>query len=150
MAAVGHISRATVIRVLPYGALVRLDDGCLGLVHISEVDARFVRDVADYLEPEDRIVVKVLACKDDGKYEFSIKRVGAAAAELAEEPLADDFTPAGPASRQTCGAPRIPDAVSSETWLAFDDKMRCFNADSTERLSDFRRHQDPKLSKHRR
>ena len=145
MADVGQIARGTVVRVLPYGALVRLDDGCLGLVHISEIDARFVRDVADYLESEDRVVVKVLACKEGGKYEFSIKQARNAPAELGETPLEDDFrSPPEPTH------PVFADSIRRESRAAFDEKMREFMADSSERLGDFRRHQDIKLSKHRR
>jgi predicted RNA-binding protein with RPS1 domain len=44
------------------------------LVHISEIDDHFVHNVADYVAPNARVVVKVLACKEGGKYEFSIKR----------------------------------------------------------------------------
>lgn len=144
MADVGQIARGTVVRVLPYGALVRLDDGALGLVHISEIDARFVRDVADYLEPEDRVVVKIIAQKDCGKLEFSIKQAKGAQVETSDSPIQDDFAlPAEVIVHQH-------DPYRRETRAAFDEKMREFLADSTERLGDIRRHQDTKLGLHRR
>ncbi|HEX9997690.1 MAG TPA: S1 RNA-binding domain-containing protein [Abditibacterium sp.] len=133
IAEIGQISRGTVIRVLPYGALVRLDDGTLGLVHISEIDEKFVHNVADYLAPEARVIVKVLACKDGGKYEFSIK--GAKGEEMPEE------TEEIAAEPVHWGDPR-------ETRAAFDEKLRDFLCDSGERLSDLKRHNDAKL--HRR
>jgi S1 RNA binding domain protein len=133
IAEIGQISRGTVIRVLPYGALVRLDDGTLGLVHISEIDEKFVHNVADYLAPESRVVVKVLACKDGGKYEFSIK--GAKGEVIPEEP--EEFEP--PLEEWT---------DRRETRAAFDEKLRDFLCDSGERLSDLKRHNDAKL--HRR
>lgn len=137
MAEVGQISRGTVIRVLPYGALVRLDDGILGLVHISEIDDHFVQNVADYLAPSARVVVKVLACKEDGKYEFSIKR---AKGEVAPEsqPVEMDAPP----EIDNGGSDR------RETRVAFDEKLRDFLCDSGERLTDLKRHHDAKL--HRR
>ncbi len=146
MAEIGQIARGTVVRVLPYGALVRLDDGLLGLVHISEIDARFVRDVAEYLEPEGRVVVKVIAQKECGKLEFSIKQAKGTRADLDEAPLPDDFeTPAEPQQPM-----HHPDTFRREPRAAFDEKMREFMVDSTERLGDIRRHHDTKLGNHRR
>lgn len=144
MAEIGQIARGTVVRVLPYGALVRLDDGLLGLVHISEIDARFVRDVAEYLEPEGRVVVKVIAQKECGRMEFSIKQVKGANADLDETPMQDDFTlPAEPVVHYE-------EPFKRDSRAAFDEKMREFMADSTDRLGDIRRHQDVKLGHHRR
>jgi S1 RNA binding domain protein len=73
MAEAGQIARGTVVRILAYGALVRLDDGCLGLVHISEIDERYVKEVGEYLREQTRVVVKVLQEKEGGRWEFSIK-----------------------------------------------------------------------------
>ncbi|PQV62413.1 S1 RNA binding domain protein [Abditibacterium utsteinense] len=143
IAEIGQVSRGTVIRVLPYGALVRLDDGTLGLVHISEIDERFVHNVSDYVAPEARVVVKVLACKEGGKFEFSIKR---AKGEVLPESQVDEFD-----APDTFDAP---DSAHSEAghWApsrdnraAFDEKLRDFLSDSGERLSDLKRHDDAKL-----
>lgn len=133
-AEIGQISRGTVIRVLPYGALVRLDDGTLGLVHISEIDERFVHNVADYLAPEARVVVKVLACKEGGKYEFSIKQ---AKGEILPETEPEEFHEPLEESGQW--------SDKRETRAAFDEKLRDFLSDSGERLTDLRRHHDAKL-----
>jgi S1 RNA binding domain protein len=137
IAEIGQISRGTVIRVLPYGALVRLDDGTLGLVHISEIDEKFVHNVADYLAPEARVIVKVLACKDGGKYEFSIKQ--AKGEEVPDSEPTEFEMPSEPAPEWS---------ARRETRAAFDEKLRDFLSDSGERLSDLRRHHDAKL--HRR
>ncbi len=146
MAEIGQISRGTVIRVLPYGALVRLDDGTVGLVHISEIDDRFVHNVADYLTPEARVVIKVLACKEEGKYEFSIKR---AKGEVLPEDSSGEFE--APDAIDAGGSFDAPDtenwrpAPSREGRAAFDEKLRDFLSDSGERLSDLKRHSDAKL-----
>lgn len=146
MAEIGQVSRGTVIRVLPYGALVRLDDGTLGLVHISEIDEKFVHNVADYVAPEARVVVKVLACKEGGKFEFSIKR---AKGEVLPEPVADEFD-----ASDNFGANLDTEfeareerhfAPSRDSRAAFDEKLRDFLSDSGERLSDLKRHDDAKL-----
>jgi S1 RNA binding domain protein len=114
----------------------------VGLVHISEIDERYVRDVADYLEAEDRVVVKIIAHKESGKYEFSIKQAkGADAKELEEDLCPDDFDAYEPAD----------DFSRREARIAFDEKLREFMTASSERLSDLRRHNDTKLgSRHKR
>jgi len=146
MAEIGQISRGTVIRVLPYGALVRLDDGTLGLVHISEIDEKFVHNVADYLAPEARVVVKVLACKEGSKYEFSIKR--AKGEVLPETPTEEFDAPDVFDGRGEFEAPETEawrPAPHREGRAAFDEKLRDFLSDSGERLSDLKRHSDAKL-----
>ncbi len=136
----GQIARGTVIRLLPYGVLVRLEEGTTGLVHISEIDQNYVRDVAEYVQVNDPVVVKILATGEKGKTELSIKqargendpplvpRVREPREETGEEALA-------PPSAQT----------RREQRASLEEKMRDFMGDSAERLSDLRRHHDNKL-----
>ena len=60
-------------RITPYGAFIQLEGGKLGLIHISEIDRNYVKDVKEYLRESDTIQAKVLAIKDDGKIDLSIK-----------------------------------------------------------------------------
>jgi len=136
------LCRAVVVRLLSYGAMVRLDDGTTGLVHISEIDEKFVADVSQYLALGSRVVVKVLAVKDDGKIEFSIKRAKGALPEL--EPV-EEFADNEPIRQEPVFSPR-----HSNGRAALDEKMREFMADATERLSDVRRHNESKLGLRRR
>ena len=70
---VGAVIDGTVQRITPYGAFLQLEDGRLGLVHISEVDRNYVKDVHDHLREGDVVQAKVLAIKEDGKIDLSIK-----------------------------------------------------------------------------
>ena len=70
---VGAVIDGTVERITPYGAFLKLEDGRLGLVHISEVDRNYVKDVHDHLREQDVVTAKVLAIKEDGKIDLSIK-----------------------------------------------------------------------------
>jgi S1 RNA binding domain protein len=63
----------TVERITPYGAFLKLEDGRLGLVHISEIDRNYVKDVHEHLHEGDVVQAKVLAIKEDGKIDLSIK-----------------------------------------------------------------------------
>lgn len=144
---VGQIVRGAVIRLLPYGVLVRLEDGTTGLVHISEIDQNYVRDVAEYVQVNDPVVVKVLATGEKGKTELSIKQA-----------RGENDPPLVPRVREpreveeSEEAPPPPSAHNRrEQRASLEEKMRDFMGDSAERLSDLRRHTDNKLGgrKHR-
>jgi S1 RNA binding domain protein len=63
----------TVQRITPYGAFLQFDGGKVGLVHISEIDRNYVRDVHEHLREGDVVSAKVQAIKEDGKIDLSIK-----------------------------------------------------------------------------
>ena len=70
---IGSTVDGTVERITPYGAFLKLEDGRLGLVHISEIDRNYVKDVHDHLREGDVVQAKVRAIKEDGKIDLSIK-----------------------------------------------------------------------------
>ena len=70
---VGAVIDGTVERITPYGAFLKLEDGRLGLIHISEIDRNYVKDVHDHLREGDVVQAKVQAIKEDGKIDLSIK-----------------------------------------------------------------------------
>ena len=45
----------------------------MGLVHISEIDRNYVKDVHEHLRESDVVQAKVIAIKEDGKIDLSIK-----------------------------------------------------------------------------
>ena len=63
----------TVSRITPYGAFLQLEEGKIGLVHISEIDRNYVKDVHEHLRESDVVQAKVIAIKEDGKIDLSIK-----------------------------------------------------------------------------
>jgi S1 RNA binding domain protein len=63
----------TVQRITPYGAFLQLEGGKVGLVHISEIDRNYVKDVREHLRENDVVQAKVVAIKEDGKIDLSIK-----------------------------------------------------------------------------
>lgn len=70
---VGAVIEGTVSRITPYGAFLTLEGGKMGLVHISEIDRNYVKDVHDHLRESDVVQAKVIAIKEDGKIDLSIK-----------------------------------------------------------------------------
>ncbi len=106
----------TVSRITPYGAFLTLEGGKVGLVHISEIDRNYVKDVHEHLRETDVVQAKVIAIKEDGKIDLSIKAL--------QDP------PERPMRRQ-----KDPE---------FESKLRKFMRQSEERQVDFRRSLDHK------
>lgn len=71
---VGSIVEGKVVRITNYGAFLELSDKSMGLVHISEVDDSFVKDINAYLHMNDVVKVKIIAVKDDGKIDLSLRQ----------------------------------------------------------------------------
>jgi S1 RNA binding domain protein len=126
---VGSIVEGTVVKLLPYGVLVKLPDGVTGLVHISEIDDRYVRDVNEYFQINDSVSVKVLNIGDRGRYELSVRQ-----ARPRDESAADERPVERPARRH----------VSPEERESFESKLSDFMRHSNERLLDLKRNIESK------
>jgi S1 RNA binding domain protein len=133
----GQIVQGTVVRLFPYGVLVRLDDGTTGLVHISEIDQNYVRDVADYFQVNDPVTVRILASGERGRVELSVKQALGEGESLPQRaPSAEGDAPrevrAAPAENRDSGPRR-------ESRASFEEKMKEFTSSSSERLGDLKR-----------
>ncbi len=64
---VGSVVEGTVIRIHPFGAVVEIDDGITGLVHISQLDTKRVNKVDDVVKLGDKIKVKVINIDKENK-----------------------------------------------------------------------------------
>jgi S1 RNA binding domain protein len=116
---VGQVVEGTVSRIAPYGAFLSLATGETGLVHISEIDRNFVKDVREHLRENDKVTVKVIGIKEGGKIDLSIKQA------------APDWQPE---------APRKSRSKDPE----FEAKLKKFMRQSEERLVDWRRQREAK------
>ena len=118
-AEVGQIVEGTVSRIAPYGAFLQLATGETGLVHISEIDRNFVKDVREHLRENDKVTVKVIGIKEGGKIDLSIKQA------------APDWQPETPRRSRS----KDPE---------FEAKLKKFMRQSEERLVDWRRQREAK------
>lgn len=72
----GDIIEGIITGIQPYGAFVYLEDGHKGLIHISEISERYVKDIASYVKMNERIKVKVLDFDEEGDHlKLSLKAV---------------------------------------------------------------------------
>lgn len=115
---VGAVIEGTVSRITPYGAFLTLEGGKMGLVHISEIDRNYVKDVHDHLRESDVVQAKVIAIKEDGKIDLSIKQAAA------------DWQPEASRPRRAAKDPE------------FEQKLKRFMRSSEERLVDVKRQRE--------
>lgn len=116
MAEIGAIVEGTIVKVMEYGAIVRLDSGESGMVHISQVDKNYVKNIHDHVKENDRVTVKVVGEKEDGKIDLSVKQ---AEPGYEERPM-----------RRGGNDPE------------FEQKLKRFMNQSQERLVDLKRHKE--------
>jgi S1 RNA binding domain protein len=135
---VGSIAKGSVTKVVPYGAIVRLEGGKTGLVHISEIANAFVRSVSDYINEGDPVLVKVIGISNQGRYELSLKRVPSdeyARHDLSPPALRGEDQPSGAVGPTAAAeAPRVARPTRSD----FEKKLSDFLKESEERLAPLR------------
>lgn len=70
----GDVVKARITAIERYGAFALLDDEYSGLIHISEITEKFVRDITDFVEVGDIVNVKILAIPEEhNQLRLSIK-----------------------------------------------------------------------------
>ncbi|MDH7505909.1 MAG: S1 RNA-binding domain-containing protein [Candidatus Acetothermia bacterium] len=72
---IGQILQGEVVAIKPYGAFVRLANGGIGMIHISEIATEYVSDINSYLAVGEEVTVKVIGENAEGKPNLSLKRV---------------------------------------------------------------------------
>ena len=117
--AVGQIYEGKVSGIKAFGAFIDLPGGQTGLVHISEIADKYVKDVNEVLKLDQQVKVMVMSL-DGKKIGLSIRRA---------------MEGAGENRRQQ------DDAVRS---ASFEDRLSKFMKDSNEKMVDLKRNFDNK------
>lgn len=71
----GAIVTGYVTGIKEYGIFVQLDEQNSGLIHISEISKRFVKNIGDYVSLGEMIRVRIIGCESEYRYQLSIKEV---------------------------------------------------------------------------
>ena len=69
----GDEYEGTVKGVQSFGAIIEIMPGREGLLHVSEIDHGYVENVEDYIQVGDKVRVKLIEVRDDGKLRLSRK-----------------------------------------------------------------------------
>ena len=117
----GKIVSGKIKSIAPFGAFVEMEDGVVGLVHISEVDSNYVKDINEHLTVGQEVKVKILSVDEKGKINLSIKKA------VAPEPKPQ---------------PKVsPARGGGETWtkpnpgpMNFEDMLSKFKQESDEKI----------------
>ncbi|MEK9658105.1 MAG: S1 RNA-binding domain-containing protein [bacterium] len=72
---IGQIVEGSVNNIVKFGAFIKLPNGEVGLVHISEISKDFVSNIEDHLSVNESVKVKVVSRNPQGKLELSIKQI---------------------------------------------------------------------------
>ena len=83
---VGAKVKGKVTGITNFGAFVDIGNNTTGLVHISEISDKYVKDIHDILTVGDEVTVKVMSVGDDGKIGLSIRKA-------ADKPHREDSHP---------------------------------------------------------
>ena len=62
---IGETVKGTVSGVTDYGAFVRLEDGSVGMVHISKLSREFVSDIRSFIKKGDNVEATVISNDND-------------------------------------------------------------------------------------
>lgn len=73
---VGSLIIGKINRIVQYGAFLEFDEGYRGLLHISEMSKKYIRDITRFAHVGDEIKVKILEVDEENKFlHVSLKRV---------------------------------------------------------------------------
>ncbi len=137
MVAVGSVVEGKVVSVMPFGAFVDIGNKQSGLVHISEVSSRYVKDINECVKKGDTVKVKVIKIDDSGKISLSIKQ-------------AEEKKERAPKVRQEKKGPVRPAEIdwgaSSNESMSLEDMLSKFKQDSDEKMQTLKRNNDSKRS----
>ena len=117
----GRKVKGVVTGITNFGAFIKLEDGNTGLVHISQISDRFVRDIHDFLSIGQSVEATVMSKDDNGRISLSLKTSG-------------NNPPVGDGQPEMFEAPAAP--------KDFESMMDRFKSVSEERLSDLRKMQN--------
>jgi small subunit ribosomal protein S1 len=92
---VGQIVKGEVTKVVDYGAFVKIEDGLNGLIHISELSDKLVKDPSKIVEVGQELDLEIISIsKEDRHLGLSLKRVSSKKGK--KEKKEDDKTEVAP------------------------------------------------------
>lgn len=145
---VGSIVSGKVTGITNFGAFIDLGDKKTGLVHISEISDRYIKDISEVLSVGDEVKVKILSIADDGKIGLSIRKAQENS-EKDSRPQRDyKPSPRSAAPRESAPAYKSREyhpAHKQETKKeSFDSLMSSFLKESDDRLTSLKRNTEGK------
>ena len=138
----GDVVQGRIAEVRDFGAFVWLGNGQKGLIHISEISDEFVKDIREKVKPNQKVKIKILSVKEDGRIELSLKQ--AFELDYTRPPREEEREElAMPAPEMFAGEPpELNFNIEEElrrTNYDFDQMLKVFKRMSEENLVDLKR-----------
>ena len=134
----GDVMQGKVAEVRDFGAFVWLDEGKKGLIHISEISDDFVKDIHNLVKPNQKVKIKVLSVKDDGRIELSLKQ--AEPLEYTKPPKVERESRPSPSAVEFLGEPPNFNFLGDhEHSHEFDHMLKAFKRVAEENMIDNKR-----------
>ena len=130
---VGAIVAGKVSGITNFGVFVDIG-GTTGMVHISEVAKNYVKDLKEYVQMGQEVMVKVLSVSPEGKVSLSMKQ--AEAPQQREERRPRRERERATVSR---GADSFEFRPKQQESLSFEDMLSKFKQTSDEKLSGMKK-----------
>ena len=73
MLKVGDVVKSKVTQITKFGAVVTLENGETGFIHISKIANQYVKNVEDFLKQGQEVTARIIGKTRDGKWELSLK-----------------------------------------------------------------------------
>jgi small subunit ribosomal protein S1 len=88
---IGQVIKGEITKIVDYGAFVRVDEGLNGLIHISELSNKLVKDPSEVVKEGQAVDVMIISMsKDERHLGLSIRRLAdAGSSSTAEQPVAE-------------------------------------------------------------
>jgi S1 RNA binding domain protein len=147
---IGSTVEGTVVKLAEYGAIVRLQGGKTGLIHISEIADTYVRDVKDYFKEHDRVRVKVLSVNSKGRYELSTKDIEQPVIQSPSHREHQSVVEKNPSPVNLGPDSVATDMRSCSKPATFEEQLSQFMKESQERLLDLKRNLEAKRGSRKR
>jgi S1 RNA binding domain protein len=143
----GDVVQGRIAEVRDFGAFVWLGSGQKGLIHISEISDEFVKDIREKVKPNQKVKIKILSIKEDGRIELSLKQ--AAGLDYTRPPRVEerDELPMPAPEVFASEPPQFDFNLEEELRKAnydFDQMLKVFKRMSEENLVDLKRNLEAK------
>lgn len=132
---IGTICDGKVSGITNFGAFVSLPGGKTGMVHISEVSNKFIKDIREVLTENQEVKVKVISISEEGKISLSIKQT-----EKQEERPERPKKPKPPRNADVWQGNKS----EPKENMSFEDMMAKFKQVSDEKMTDLKRSKESK------
>ncbi|MDR1033289.1 MAG: 30S ribosomal protein S1 [Bifidobacteriaceae bacterium] len=122
---IGQIVEGEVVKLLPFGAFVKAENGIEGLLHVSELATQRIENANQLLKVGEKVMVKIIDINlSRRKIAFSLKQ-----SNDSIDPESDDFDPAlygMPTEYDDSGNYKYPEGFDSEKneWMEGYEKQR--------------------------